>query len=94
LKEDPPKKFFRLSPGKEIRLRYAYLITCVGVVKDDAGAVVELRCTYDPATIGDPPDGRKVKGISHWVSAAHAADAELRLYDALFTAEVPGRAPA
>jgi glutaminyl-tRNA synthetase len=91
-KEDPPKKFFRLSPGKEIRLRYAYLITCVGVVKDESGAVVELRCTYDPATIGEPPDGRKVKGISHWVSAAHAADAEVRLYDHLFTKEVPGRA--
>jgi len=89
-KEDPPKKFFRLSPGKEIRLRYAYLIKCVGVVKDDSGAVVELRCTYDPATIGEPPDGRKVKGISHWVSAAHAVDAEVRLYEALFTREIPG----
>ena len=92
-KEDPPKKFFRLSPGKEIRLRYAYIIKCVGVVKDDSGAVVELRCTYDPATIGEPPDGRKVKGISHWVSAAHAVDAEVRLYEHLFTAEVPGAGP-
>src|SRR5262245_13254358 len=90
-REDPPKKFFRLSPGKEIRLRYAYLIKCVGVVKDEAGAIAELRCTYDPETLGEPPDGRKVKGISHWVSAAHAVDAEVRLYDHLFSREVPGR---
>ena len=71
--EDPPKKFFRLAPGREVRLRYAYFITCVEVIKDEAGEVVELRCTYDPETRGgDAPDGRKVKGTMHWVSAAHA----------------------
>jgi glutaminyl-tRNA synthetase len=90
-KEDPPKKFFRLAPGREVRLRNAYLITCQSVVKNDAGEVTELRCTYDPATRGgDAPDGRKVKATLHWVSAAHAVDAEVRLYDRLFTVENPG----
>jgi glutaminyl-tRNA synthetase len=85
--EDPPKKFFRLAPGREVRLRYAYFIKCLEAVKDPAtGEVVELRCTYDPATRGgDAPDGRKVKATLHWVSAAHAVDAEVRLYDTLFT---------
>ncbi len=85
--EDPPKKFFRLAPGREVRLRYAYFITCREAVKDPAtGEIVELRCTYDPATRGgDSPDGRKVKATLHWVSAAHAVDSEVRLYDALFT---------
>ncbi len=88
--EDAPKKFFRLAPGREVRLRYAYFITCDEVIKDDAGNVVELRCTYDPATRGgDAPDGRKVKGTLHWVSAAHAVPAEVRLYDRLFTKEDP-----
>jgi glutaminyl-tRNA synthetase len=90
-REDPPKKFFRLAPGREIRLRNAYLITCQAAVKNAAGDVVELRCTYDPATRGgDAPDGRKVKATLHWVSAAHAIDAEVRLYDRLFSAEDPG----
>ena len=89
--ENPTKKFFRLAPGREVRLRNAYLITCTGVVKDAAGNVVELRCTYDPATRGgDAPDRRKVKATLHWVSAAHAVDAEVRLYDRLFTVENPG----
>ena len=88
--EDPPKKFFRLSVGREVRLRYAYFITCDSVVKDDDGNVVELHCTYDPETRGgDSPDGRKVKATLHWVSAAHALDAEIRLYDHLFTKENP-----
>jgi len=89
--EDPPKKFFRLSPGKEVRLRCAYFIKCTGVVKDPAtGAIAELRATYDPATRGgDSPDGRKVKATLHWVSASHALDAEVRLYDRLFTVEDP-----
>ena len=88
--EDPPKKFFRLGPGREVRLRYAYFITCNDVIKDDAGHIVELHCTYDPATRGgDSPDGRKVKGTLHWVSAAAAIDAEVRLYDHLFTKENP-----
>ena len=92
---DPPKKFFRLAPGREVRLRNAYLITCTDVVKDAAGHVVELRCTYDPATRGgDAPDGRKVKATLHWVSAAHAIDAEVRLYDRLFTVESPGSGDA
>jgi glutaminyl-tRNA synthetase len=92
-REDPPKKFFRLAPGREVRLRYAYLITCTDVVKDPSGEVVELRCTYDPATRGgSPPDGRKVKATLHWVSAPHALEAEVRLYDRLFTAPVPGEA--
>ncbi len=90
--EDPPKKFFRLSPGREVRLRYAYFITCTGVVKNEAGEIVELRCTYDPATRGgDAPDSRKVKATLHWVSAAHAAQAEVRLYDRLFSVEDPDR---
>jgi glutaminyl-tRNA synthetase len=89
--EDPPKKFFRLAPGREVRLRYAYFITCVGVRKDEeSGEIVELRCTYDPATRGgDAPDGRKVRGTLHWVSASHALEAEARLYDVLFTREDP-----
>ena len=89
--EDPPKKFFRLSPGREVRLRYAYYVICNEVIKDASGTVMELRCTYDPATRGGgSPDGRKVKGTLHWVSASHAATAEVRLYDTLFTAETPG----
>ncbi len=92
--EDPPKKFFRLSPGKEVRLRYAYFVTCVDVVKDDAGEVIELRCTYDPATKGgNAPDGRKVKATIHWVSAEHAVDAEVRLYDHLFKTANPDDLP-
>ena len=88
--EDPPKKFFRLVPGREVRLRYGYFITCTNVVKDDAGEIVELRCTYDPETRGgQSPDGRKVKGTIHWVSARHAVDAEVRLYGHLFTSERP-----
>ncbi len=89
--EDPPKKFFRLAPGREVRLRYAYFVTCTDVVKDETtGEVVELRCSYDPATRGgDAPDGRKVKATLHWVSAAHAVDAEVRLYEHLFTKENP-----
>ena len=88
--EDPPRKFFRLAPGREVRLRYAYFITCTDVVKDAAGEVVELRCTYDPATRGgNAPDGRKVKATLHWVSAAHAVPAEVRLYDTLFTEPAP-----
>ena len=88
--EDPPKKFFRLAPGREVRLRYGYFITCTEVVKNDAGEVVELRCTYDPETRGgQSPDGRKVKGTIHWVSARHAVDAEVRLYEHLFTTERP-----
>jgi len=89
--EDPPKKFFRLSPGREVRLRYAYFITCREVVKDPAtGGVVEVRCTYDPATRGgDSPDGRSPKATLHWVSAAHAVPAEVRLYDTLFTKRDP-----
>ena len=89
--EDPPKKFFRLAPGREVRLRYAYFITCDEVVKDETGEIVELRCSYDPATRGgDAPDGRKVKATLHWVSAAHAVDAEVRVYDHLFEVESPG----
>jgi len=92
--EDPPRKFFRLAPGREVRLRYAYFITCNEVVKDDSGEIVELRCTYDPATRGgDAPDGRKVKATLHWVSAAHALEAEVRLYDRLFSAEDPTEEP-
>jgi len=91
-REDPPKQFFRLAPGREVRLRYAYFITCVGVVKDEqTGEVVELHCTYDPATRGgDAPDGRKVKATLHWVSAAHALEAEVRLYEHLFAKADPG----
>jgi glutaminyl-tRNA synthetase len=89
--EDPPKKFYRLAPGREVRLRYAYLVTCRAVVKDAAGQVVELRCTYDPATRGgDAPDGRRPKATLHWISAAHAVPAEVRLYDHLFTRPDPG----
>jgi glutaminyl-tRNA synthetase len=89
-REDPPKKFFRLAPGREVRLRNAYLITCREVVKDADGSIVELRCTYDPATRGgDAPDGRKVKATLHWVSAEHAVDGEVRLYDRLFSVENP-----
>jgi len=89
--EEPPKKFFRLAPGREVRLRYAYFVTCREAVKDESGAVVELRCTYDPATRGgNAPDGRKVKGTIHWVSAVAAVTAEVRLYDHLFTQPVPG----
>jgi glutaminyl-tRNA synthetase len=89
--ESPPNKFFRLAPGREVRLRYAYFVTCTDVVKDDAGEVVELHCTYDPATRGgDAPDGRKVKGTLHWVSARHAVPAEVRLYDHLFARPDPG----
>jgi glutaminyl-tRNA synthetase len=89
-REDPPKQFFRLAPGREVRLRYAYFIRCERVVKDERGAVVELHCTYDPATRGgDAPDGRKVKATLHWVSAAHAVNADVRLYDRLFTVENP-----
>jgi glutaminyl-tRNA synthetase len=92
--EDPPKKFFRLAPGREVRLRYAYFITCTDVVKNDRGEVVELRCTYDPATRGgDAPDGRKVKATLHWVSAERALDAEVRLYDHLFTKPDPEDVP-
>jgi glutaminyl-tRNA synthetase len=89
--EVPPRKFFRLSPGNEVRLRCAYFIKCTGVVKDPVtGDIVELRATYDPATRGgDSPDGRKVKATLHWVSAAHAIDAEVRIYDRLFTHEDP-----
>ncbi|MEE8545370.1 MAG: glutamine--tRNA ligase, partial [Alphaproteobacteria bacterium] len=89
--EEPPRTFFRLAPGREVRLRYAYFITCREVVKDAAGEVVELRCTYDPASRGGTaPDGRKVRGTLHWVSAAHAVSAEVRLYDHLFTRPDPG----
>jgi glutaminyl-tRNA synthetase len=88
--EDPPKKFFRLAPGREVRLRYAYFITCQSVEKDEAGNIIRLHCTYDPETRGgSSPDGRKVKGTIHWISADHAVDAEVRLYDRLFTQEEP-----
>ncbi len=90
-REEPPRKFYRLSPGREVRLRYAYFITCREAVKDpDTGEIVELRCTYDPQTRGgDSPDGRRVRGTLHWVSARHAREAEVRLYDRLFTRENP-----
>ena len=88
--EDPPKKFFRLAPGKEVRLRWAYFIKCEEVIKNEAGDVIELRCSYDPATKGgNAPDGRKVKGTLHWVSASHALDATVRLYDHLFATPDP-----
>jgi glutaminyl-tRNA synthetase len=92
-REDPPKQFFRLAPGREVRLRWAYLIRCERVVKDPStGEVVELRCSYDPATRGGTaPDGRKVKGTLHWVAAASAVDAEVRLYDRLFQSPNPGK---
>jgi len=89
--EDPPKKFFRLGPGREVRLRFAYLITCTEVIKNEAGEVVELRCTHDPDSRGgNAPDGRKVKGTIHWVSAAHAIPAEVRVYDHLYSRPDPG----
>ncbi len=89
--EDPPKKFFRLAPGREVRLRGAYLLTCRSVTKDASGAITELRCTYDPATRGgDAPDGRKVQSTLHWVSAAHAVPAEIRIYNPLFSRPDPG----
>ncbi len=88
--EDPPKKFFRLAPGREVRLRYAYFVTCKEVIKDDNGEIVELRCTYDPETKGgNAPDGRRVKATMHWVSAKHAIDTTVRLYDTLFNKENP-----
>jgi glutaminyl-tRNA synthetase len=91
-REDPPKQYYRLAPGREVRLRYAYFVRCIGVIKDEkTGEIVELHCTYDPATRGgNAPDGRKVKSTIHWVSAAHAIGAEVRLYDHLFTRENPG----
>jgi len=90
-REDPPKQFFRLAPGREVRLRYAYFVTCTDVVKDASGEVVELRCTYDPETRGgDAPDGRRPRGTLHWLSAEHAVPAEVRLYDRLFTRPDPG----
>src|SRR6476659_5334405 len=90
-RENPPKDFFRLAPGREVRLRYAYFVTCTGVVKDEGGELVELRCTYDPETRGgDAPDGRRPKATRHWLSAAHAVPAEVRLYDRLFTRPDPG----
>ncbi|MDA8217773.1 MAG: glutamine--tRNA ligase/YqeY domain fusion protein [Dehalococcoidales bacterium] len=93
-REVPPPKYYRLSPGREVRLRYAYFIKCVDVVKDESGEVVELRCTYDPDTLGgNAPDGRKVKATIHWLSAAHAVPAEVRLYDRLFTKEDPNDVP-
>ena len=92
--EDPPKKFFRLAPGREVRLRYAYFVTCTDVVKDADGQVVELRCTYDPETRGgDAPDGRKETGAQDGVSARHALSAEVREYDTLFSAEDPSEVP-
>jgi glutaminyl-tRNA synthetase len=93
-REDPPKQYFRLAPGREVRLRYGYFVTCTSVTKNEKGEVVEVHCTYDPATRGGnaPPDGRKVKATIHWVSAAHAVDGEVRLYENLFTQEDPNRA--
>jgi glutaminyl-tRNA synthetase len=94
-REDPPKQYFRLSPGREVRLRYGYFITCTHAVKDPTtGEITEIHCTYDPATHGgNAPDGRKVKSTIHWVSAAHAVDAEVRLYDNLFSVENPNDVP-
>jgi glutaminyl-tRNA synthetase len=93
-REDPPKQYFRLSPGREVRLRYGYFLTCTSVVKNEAGEVMEVHCTYDPATRGgNAPDGRKVKATIHWVSAQHSVSAEVRLYDNLFTKENPNDAP-
>jgi glutaminyl-tRNA synthetase len=93
-REDPPKHFFRLSPGREVRLRYAYLITCTGIVKDVNGKITEIHCTYDPLTKGgDTPDGRKVKSTLHWVSCRHAVEAEVRLYNTLFTQRDPNDVP-
>src|SRR5947209_14589682 len=91
-RENPPKQFYRLSPGREVRLRYGYLVTCTNLLKDADGNIVEVRCKYDPETRGgNAPDGRKVKSTIHWVSAAHAIDAEVRLYDNLFTKEDPNQ---
>src|SRR5579862_4215517 len=93
-REDPPKQFFRLAPGREVRLRWAYFVKCDRVVKDANGEVIELRCTYDPTTRGgNAPDGRKVKGTIHWVSAAHALPVTVRLYDHLFTKPDPDDVP-
>jgi glutaminyl-tRNA synthetase len=93
-REDPPKQFYRLSPGREVRLRYGYLITCTSAVRNQAGEVVEVHCTYDPATRGgNTPDGRKVKSTIHWVSAAHAVSGEVRLYESLFSKEDPNEVP-
>jgi glutaminyl-tRNA synthetase len=89
-REHPPKQYYRLSPGREVRLRYGYFVTCTGVVKDDKGNVAEVHCSYDPATRGgNAPDGRKVKSTIHWVSAAHAINAEVRIYETLFVNENP-----
>ncbi len=95
-REVPPKQYFRLSPGREVRLRYGYFVTCTSVVKNDKGEVIEVHCTYDPATRGgnNPPDGRKVKSTIHWVSAAHAIDAEVRIYENLFIKEDPNQTEA
>ncbi|MBV9607978.1 MAG: glutamine--tRNA ligase, partial [Acidobacteria bacterium] len=91
-REEPPKGYFRLAPGREVRLRYAYFITCTKVVKNERGEIIELHCTYDPATRGgNAPDGRKVKATIHWVSAAHAIDADVRLYDKLFSTPDPNQ---
>ena len=90
--EEPSKKFFRLAPGKEVRLRYAFFVTCNAVIKDEDGEIVELRCSYDPETRGgNAPDGRKVKGTIHWVSAEHAKDAEVRVYNSFYNTPSPGR---
>ena len=95
-REDPPRQYYRLSPGREVRLRYGYFVRCTSVVKNDQGEVVEVHCTYDPATRGGnaPPDGRKVKSTIHWVSAAHAVNAEVRIYDNLFSKEDPNQTEA
>jgi len=91
-REDPPKEFFRLSPGREVRLRYAYFIKCTGVIKNEQGEITEVHCTYDPATYGgNAPDGRKVKATIHWVSAAQAISGEVRLYENLFVKEDPNQ---
>jgi glutaminyl-tRNA synthetase len=94
-REEAPRKFYRLKPGQEVRLRYGYFVTCTDVVKDEGtGEIIEVHCTYDPETKGgDSPDGRKVRGTIHWVSAAHALDAEIRLYERLFTEERPDDLP-
>ena len=90
-----PRKFFRLAPGREVRLRYAYLVTCTEVVEDQKGNIIEIHCDYDPDSAGgNAPDGRKVKGTLHWVSARHAVDAEIRLYDRLFLEPNPRADPA
>jgi glutaminyl-tRNA synthetase len=92
-REDPPKQYYRLSPGREVRLRYGYFVTCTSVVKNEQGEIIEVHCTYDPATRGgnSPPDGRKVKSTIHWVSAAHAVEAEVRIYESLFVKEDPNQ---